>query len=98
MLWVSYKRKTKATLLLFRSFTTQSDSLLPLAEQVRSVGLEGSSPARSHYALMVLEATAVAAVVEAALEAESIVDVVVEEPAAVGKAAADTGVEVVDVV
>jgi len=47
---------------------------------------------------MVLEATAVAAVVEAALEAESIVDVVVEEPAAVGKAAADTGVEVVDVV
>lgn len=97
-MWVSYKRKTKATLLLFRSFTTQSDSLLPLAEQVRSVGLEGSSPARSRYALMVLEATAVAAVVEAALEAESTVDVVVEEAAAVGKAAVDTEVGVVDVV
>jgi len=47
---------------------------------------------------MVLEATAVAAVVEAALEAESIVDVVVEEAAVVGKAAADTEVGVVDVV
>lgn len=47
---------------------------------------------------MVLEATAVAAVVEAALEAESTVDVVVEEAAAVGKAAVDTEVGVVDVV
>ena len=62
------------------------------------MGLEGSSPAHSRYALMVLEATAVAAVVEAALEAESTVDVVVEEAAAVGKAAADTEVGVVDVV